>query len=357
MRFFVTDELGTSSLLATAFDSGFMHEGQSRFWRMFSERLAAQDVVLPAESKPDIVRPEYRNVDLVLVWGQWILLIENKVSRAAITRRQLTRYYKATLKSISRGVFLDSDTYSNHDICVVYVTPTESTGAAEFASLQLAEDRKDKKVHLPWAAMLDDLEASFSPHDENDPYARLIRDGCLLTKDLLQKNDAKCKTEETLERIATKAFLDRTQKKVADMMGLETALKLMRWKDPRLDQLYGQLGGDNANVYLDVLDQGTDLTNEDDAVLNGSVQFWIARKALRKYRGRFTSYPRHYWAEMLGLADDTLEIRGHDGKILLENTWSGTCEELERELAGLFCRFLLVCRPFMVADDVDDSAD
>jgi len=357
VKFFVTDEPGTSSLLATVFDPGFMHEGQGSFRKKFAERLAAQDVILPVEGKPAVVQPEYLNVDLVLVWGQWILLIENKVSRAAITRRQLARYYKAALKTISRGVFLNSDTYRDHDICVVYVTPTESTGAAEFASLQLAEDRKDKKVHLPWTAMLDDLEASFPPHDEDDSYARLIRDGCQLTKEILQKHSAKTITADTPERIATKAFLDRMQKKVADMMGLETALKLMRWKDPRMDELYGQLGGNNANVYLNIFDQGTDLTNQDDAVLSGSVSFQIARKARRKYRDRFASFPHHYWSEMIGLAAESLRINDHEVMVLLENTWSGTCEELERELAGLFCRFLMVCRPFMVDPQAPDAPE
>jgi len=355
MKFFVTDEPGTSSLLATVFDSEFMHEGQDEFRRRFSERLAAQDVILPAEGKPDIVRPEYLNVDLVLVWGQWILLIENKVSRAAVARRQLTRYYQAVLKSISRGIFLGQDAYRNHDICVIYLTPTENIGASEFASLQLAEDRNDKKVHLSWTAISADLEASFPSHDQDDSYARLIWDGCQSTKEILQKNATKIITEETPERVATKVFLDRMQKKVADMMRLQTGLKLMRWKDPRIDELYAQLGGNYGNVYFNILEQGTDLTNEDDAILNGSVEFWIARKTLKRYRHKFASFPRHYWTEMLGLPDGALEIRDHEGGILLENTWSGTCEELERELVGLFCRFLMVCRPFMVDPQAADA--
>ena len=49
---------------------------------------------------------EYLNIDLIVVWKPWTILIENKVTTASITGGQLNNYYSVVLKELKRNSFL-----------------------------------------------------------------------------------------------------------------------------------------------------------------------------------------------------------------------------------------------------------
>ena len=115
---------------------------QRCFWERFCKHLKPAGVELPCDHGPQIVLQEYKNVDLVMVWGEWILLVENKVAAASITRGQLVRYYQDTLAAMEQGIFLKSEDMEPEDIrnkriCIVYLTPTRKMGTAEFKSTKL----------------------------------------------------------------------------------------------------------------------------------------------------------------------------------------------------------------------------
>lgn len=80
------------------------------------------------------------------------------------------------------GEFLNDATLRNNRLAVIYLTPTEHQGSIEFDSLQLDPSRDDRKLHLGWPMILDDVNASLVGTDFNDRFARLVSDGCQLVK-------------------------------------------------------------------------------------------------------------------------------------------------------------------------------
>jgi hypothetical protein len=284
MKFFVTREGGTSSLLATAFDpQQFKDERQRAFRERFCGRLRKAGVDLSAADGPSRVEQEYGGMDLVMVWSRWILIIENKVAYASITPNQLQRYYKSVLKQMKHGTFLKDKDAANKRICVVFLTPTANMGLHEFASLELKDtdgERKDTKVHMSWEAMLDDLRQAFPADSAGDPLGKLIQHGCTLSDSILERNrDKSPKFIETDERNATKEFLRDVKTKIKGLMQFDKIFKLNDWKDPDHDLLYGNIAGDDGNVYFTANAAGTNLLNKEQGILNGSLDFRVAGKA------------------------------------------------------------------------------
>lgn len=348
LKFFVTDEVGTTSLLASALDPQFAHQGQQQFRERFCERLRSAGVDLSPDSGPQVVRLEYLSVDLVMAWGEWILLLENKVAAASITRNQLKKEYHVALKEMERGTLLNLEDCRNKRICVIYLTPTDSTGTVEFNSLELHSERRDAKVHLSWKAVLDDLRQAFPEGTSDDLLGAFIRGGCQLTEQILANHLAR-KTEETLEREAIKTFMRLVRGKINEMLRFDQTLKLTDWRDPRRDEVYGHIGGDYGNVYLDVLADGTDLMDAEHSRVRGTVSFKVAGKATKARQDEFCSFPLENWTRILGCnPDDQATLDCNRCELYVERDWEGQAAELADQLAALFCRFLLVFRPFMV---------
>jgi hypothetical protein len=362
MKFFVAREGGTTSLLATAFDpQQFKDERQRAFRERFCEHLRKEHVDLSAADGPSRVEQEYGGMDLVMVWSGWILMIENKVAYASITPNQLNRYYKSTLKQMKHGTFLKDKDAATKRICVVFLTPTANMGIAEFASLDLKSkdgEREDKKVHLSWEAMLDDLRQAFPTDDANDPLGRLILHGCERADSILEKNRVLVPgTIYTEERNATKKFRDAVRSQINDLMQVERINKLTDYNTPDVDQLYGNIAGDDGNVDFTANAAGTNLLNKDQCILDGRMRFKVAAKAPRSIRDGFRSVPSQHWERLLGLDRGILERDDEKSRVSFEEVWEGKYDDLVVEIASLFCRFVVVFRPFMVNHRADVEAE
>jgi hypothetical protein len=353
LKFFVTDEVGTSSLLATAVDPQFAHHGQRQFREKFCARLKPAGVVLSPDDGPQLVRQEYLSVDLVMAWGEWILLLENKVAAASITRNQLKKEYRIALTELERGKVLGVTNCQRMRICVIYLTPTDSSGCVEFDSLELSSKRSDAKVHLSWKDVLDDLRQAFPDEDSNDLLRAFIQGGCQLTETILSERSKPAITE-SLERGEMKKFMKSVRRRIVNMLGFEPTLKLTDWRDPGRDELYGHIGGDLGNVYLNVYADGTDLLNNEQTRVHGRISFKVAGKAPMTRLDDFRSYPLETWARILGFnSDDQVTLDIDRCEFSVERDWEGQSIELAEQLASLVCRFMLVFRTFMISPHRD----
>jgi hypothetical protein len=286
-----------------------------------------------------------------MVWGEWVFLIENKVADASITRNQLNKYYRAILKSMDRGTFLPMHECGKKRVCVIYLTPKETSGVTEFASLELESARQDKKVHLSWNAILDDLKQSFVERDTTDSFGILIRHASELTQDILtERGKNERKTVLTPERSATRDFLRDARKAIDETMRFirSPLYKLTDWNAPNLDEIYGNIASDFGNVYFTVFPNNTTLVDRDDARVNGSIAFKIAGKAPKSRQEMLHSVAPNHWAPVLGIPHDSLRIDEGNSRLVFEHVWQGKYIDVLDQVTSLFCRFLLAFRPFMV---------
>ena len=347
MKYFISGEGGTSSLLATLFNPESKQPGQVEFLQVFCKMLKSEGVSLSTDGPP-VVKPEYMDMDIVMLWDDWILLLENKISSASITRYQLQKYYKSITEKISKGGFLGIKQDQSNNICIIYLTPTKSIGGAEFNSLHLNEERQDAKIHLSWEVLLHDIEEIFLKGTITDPYVKLVRDGIDLTRQLLNENMKRDpKITATPKRIRMNEFMIDVDERIRDMMRLESTLRLTLWRDNQQDQRYGNLDGNNANVYINLSEEGTSIPEKGTFHLRMGFLGKVAEKAPREYKNKFNEYPASYWSAMLALDKDDLVVDTQKHSASVEVNWSGERSQLIQDAAALFCRFLIMFRPFM----------
>ena len=353
MKYFIREEGGTSSLLATLFDPELKQQGQIEFLQVFCERLKSEGVSLSTEG-PQFVEQEHMDMDIAMIWDDWIVVLENKLSAASITRHQLQKYYNLVTDRVSKGSFLDIDEIQSKHICIVYLTPTQDVGVAEFNSLHLNDERQDAKVHLSWQVLLHDIEDIFQKQPVTDPYVKLVRDGIVLTNKLL-KSKKEIKVTETEIRIRMKEFMSEVEERIRDMMRFEPTLRLTLWRDKQADQRYGNLDGNNANVYINIWEEGTSIPEEGNLHLRMGFMGKVADKAPREYKKKFNEYPASYWSAMLALDKDALIIDAQKHDAHVQVNWSGQRSHLIQDAAALFCRFLITFRPFMGESDTSSA--
>src|SRR5262245_47391914 len=123
MAAFITGEDGTTSLLATLLNLEYGHPTQANFRQRFAVHLTAAGISLPHDVAPVVIRQQYMNMDLVIVWQDWVIVLENKVQAASITRNQLNRYYRVALKTMQAGEFLDDAQLAGKRLGILYLTP------------------------------------------------------------------------------------------------------------------------------------------------------------------------------------------------------------------------------------------
>jgi PD-(D/E)XK nuclease superfamily len=342
MKHFVVDENGTSCLLATILDPCFADPRQAVFRESFRSRLLAVGIDVSTEMGPSTIRPEYLNVDLAMLWGDWIVLLENKVAAASITRNQLAIYYDIALKQMQSGSFLDVAVPLACRIAVVYLTPVVTVGAIEFASLTLRPDRRDAKLHLAWADLIDDAWRAF-PGTSTDSFGKLVVDGVKRTAEILSTRPIP-KIAETPARIATISLLRAIRGQVIEMMAHESDLRLLEWLGEN-QGIYGNIGGSDANVYLNDVVIGADALDPSKIRLRAVFSFRAAERAPKAKRDLFAAFRTNHWEQALALPAGTLAIDKR-GYVIHEVLRDGVFQQIVDDLAALFCRFLSVLRPY-----------
>jgi PD-(D/E)XK nuclease superfamily len=343
LKHFVVAEEGTTCLLATMLDPCFGDVRQSAFRDSFRERLATAGISLKDNSVPFVLRPEYLNIDLAMLWDDWILLIENKVAAASVTRNQLSMYYDAALKQLQSGTFLGHPMSPQSRVAMIYLTPSVTIGAVEFVSLELRRDRRDAKTHLAWPDLLHDARRAF-PETSTDPFGRLLADGSSLLEAILRTKPIP-KIAATLERIAAKDLLRRIETRIVRAMGQEPGFRTFGWRGLGVEEIFANIGGRDANVFFDIYADETDAVDPANVRLHATLAFRVAGTAPRSKKNRFAEFPTDHWDREVGLPPGSLSL-DRRGFLVLDIRREGTIDPLVEESAELFCRFLSVFRPF-----------
>jgi hypothetical protein len=361
MKFFISREDGTSSLLATALDPELGDNRQRLFREKFCKyvKSTSSEVDLSPDG-PSVVLTEYRGMDLAMIWGDWILIVENKVA-AAVNEKQLARYYclvRTELGKKKSTLFgLDHQQLAKKRICVMFVIPTDALGRLELSynAAELKSNRRDKKLHLSWQSILNDLDHSFPGSKGNDAFGRIIRDAVQRTKTILLENEKKSsKTIFTPERNATKKFLEQVCKRVKGMMSSKAGLKLSISQGQEWDDVDSHFGGKDGLVKLRIRASTTNLLDKNVAILKGWIEFRLSGKAVKKRSQEFNSIPMEIWAERLGVGPDFLTTAKE--KCLVshrEREWSGKRVDLVEQSASLLHKFLTEFRDFMAPQKVE----
>jgi hypothetical protein len=325
--------------------------GGASFCELFKARLRSAGIEL-TQAGPSYVRPECLNIDLVMKWDDWIILLENKVAAASVTRNQLSIYYDVALRELQKGSFLSLDVSPQTRICVIYLTPTAGVGRVEFEPLKLINDRPDAKVHVYWGDVLADMELVF-PGGVTDPIGRMIADGCSAIRRILKTRHT-VKTVDTPERIALKALLQSIHNIVEQAMIDESTLKLTVWRDPRIEELYGNIGGRDANVYLTLYNVEAKIVDDRNLRIRASISFRVAGTAPTAKRDAFGNIPHDRWLGELGLPPGSLKM-DHRQFLVYDIQREGAIDTIAQDLSSVFCRFLSVFRPFMSSDSTPST--
>jgi hypothetical protein len=115
-----------------------------------------------------------------------------------------------------------------------------------------------------------------------------------------------------------------------------------------MDQLYGNFGGKNGNVYLDLLAEGTRLCNPIDAHLAYRMKFWLTARAPASVRARFAKRSPDDWARLLKVDVSDLDLGGiHRGRIALASRMASNYGGWEEAIAVRFILLSTVFQSFL----------
>jgi hypothetical protein len=155
LRHLISFEGGAVALLATALDRHDNMESkcQSAFWRGFAEKCN-----LPlSDSGPSKVTLEYDGADLIVIWDNWVILIEAKISDKSISRGQLQKYYQKFRPQLGRNEILQG-----LSMVVVFLVPSPSLVVQqEFDGLEVNNIADEKRL-LYWENIVLLFKDSFS---------------------------------------------------------------------------------------------------------------------------------------------------------------------------------------------------
>ena len=335
LRHLIRDEVGTSALLAAALDPELGHGGQAALWRGLAAALG-----LPPEEPVERVACEVDGVDVLVLTASWCVVVENKIDVASVTPGQLGRYYRALRRCRERGESVSGEPIGDRAICIAYLTPDRSAGAKEFAALR--PNPPDRSVHLAWGEVLPLAERAFAAV-EGDA-AALVRAGLTRVRELLaERADRAPKTVMDERRRALEALIEEIQKRVTELVRLEDGLKLTWWRDQRVVEFYGGIGGtDGGNVYCTVHASDSDAT-QTPAEVRATLRFQITAKCGADHSRRFQRVTADDWAAMLGVRPDSIELDAK--RVAADREWRGTRADVVAAAAGEVYRWLVACRP------------
>jgi hypothetical protein len=309
----ISDELGTSAFLATVLDPA---NDDAVF---VESRAAIADVlkrhgVTFSQNAPTLVVCEYFCIDIVAVWAPWVILIENKVAAASVSRGQLKEYYSVALTQLERKGFLPTagEDVSQHPICVVYLTPTKHTGGSEFQSLEFGAGRRDMKVHIAWSELLHPLMSVAGKPD--CPAAWFLGTGLGRVHKVLEAaKKGQLPVDDRRTGIATlmNDLKDRLKKQ-----GSHTReLVYVRWSDRAKEQLYAHGPGRSSYVGLYMSYDGTSFSSNECIQPTGDMSFDVASKHRRRFQGLLAGKSKEEWSQLLGIRSNEALLNVEKGSI------------------------------------------
>jgi len=252
-------------------------------------------------------------------------LLENKVAAASVTSGQLQSYYDAFLLRLSQTDAppgLPSET-SAQPICVVYVTPDKNVGALEFASLALEQGRADKKVHISWKDLIDELLPLSG--SANDWESRFFDDGLERVRNVLDAA-SQGKLPPSDVRSALQALLIELTRRLQGSQDF-AGLSFSRWSDRVKEQLFAAGPARAAYVGLYMSVTGSMFPTAQTIRAVGEISFDAASKLRARLHGTVEATSRYEWSRLLGVPSETIHIDS-DKQIL---AWRFALPEMQTE--------------------------
>lgn len=359
----ISDEVGTSAFLATLLDQknngDVFVQARSAIAEVLKKRIAVALGKCDAEFReaaPTIVEKEYLNIDLVVVWAPWTILIENKVAAASVTRGQLNEYYSVALKQIeckkSDG---DEAVISQQPICFIYLTPTKNTGMIEFGSLKLDSSRHDIKIHMEWNELLEPLKQLTGM---SDSFASSFLTAGLdrIDKVLEAAKNGRLLDSEDGRRARIMALMNNLKERFQNVYEQTSGLVFRRWSDKFKEQLFVTGSTRSAYVTLYVSFGDSQFPSEGRIQASGDISFEVASKHRTRLRGFLAGKPQEEWCKLLGVASGEIQLNLEKGKL----TWGFSLQEMPTEefLLAIEVHFLLFASVFreILVEVVDPKA-
>jgi hypothetical protein len=325
----ISDEAGASSFLATLLDA------RNAVYKPIRRKLAdLLDLPIPEKVEPSIVRREHLDMDLVVEWGDWLVIIENKVCAASVTRGQLDRYYKGADKLRNTG----PDATPTRRICMVYLTPTLTTGKAEFDSLTVSE--VDAKKHIAWPTLCDAIRP-FNKETNGDLAEGLIALGIEAIASLIADRKTAMLVEDEV-RMALRAVLMEMRSSLKD---LYPDLTFSRWSSAEAEQLF--VTGPRKRAYITLYLPYRTSTVENDRLRIS--EFRLAFEMAAKQRKAISDTEFGVLAEsfkqsLMGHGDG-FETLTKERRIFMQyNDLAAQSQDYARELTELFSAAIKMLR-------------
>ncbi len=347
LYFLVSLESGAVALLATALerhgDKGLL-DSQMKFWSSFAELCKLPLSIIG----PTDVKVEYDSTDLLVIWDDWAILIEAKMSSASVRSGQLQTYYDRLRPQLSKKGLLEKAS----SMAVIFLTPP-NVGNTEFEVLSI--DDNDRKLHLDWTAVLSRIESSFSLSQDSSQgeqeafLCSLMLLGVKRIRDMLSDSDAGLKgVIQTDKRRRCRDFTKQVQQRVMALWDNGDIHFNPIWSDAYGDQLYANFGGERAgNVYFVVSSDST--IQEDDSLpstLVGELYFKLSLRATAGYKERFNAVVQ----QGLGAFFESDEVRIEKNTFTVKTPIKLSPQprsELCDKIAGRFCLYLLAFQKLM----------
>lgn len=324
LQHLISNEAGTSAFLGTLLDP-LNDDTVFTQARIAIAHLLKRHGIEVSSPAPTIVELEYLSIDLVAVWPPWILLIENKVASASVTRGQLKDYYSVCLLNLARNGFLNhaGEAVSRQPLCFIYLTPTLYTGMVEFETLELDSSRADAKIHLAWSELLDCLTPLVGKIDDHASW--FFKAGVDRVRDVLEaakagglpENERRCRIQALMNDL--KSRLQKSEQ--------ASGLAFQRWSQQSREQLFATGPARSAYVGLYLSYDGTDFPSAKTIRPVGDISFDIASKHRARLRGLVTTRSPEEWAELLGVASSEIQLNGKKGSL----AWRFSLPEMSTE--------------------------
>lgn len=350
----IADEVGTSAFLATLLDPLYTDDVFVQARSAIAAALKKRGIDF-LEAAPSMVVKEYFNIDLVVVWSPWVILIENKVASASVTRGQLNDYYRVALQQLKLNGFLPkaSESIFQQSICFIYLTPTEYTGKVEFDSLELDSSRHDEKKHVAWNELLEPLKLlAGTPNSAASWFfgAGLDR----VNKVLEAAKNGRLPEDE--RRIRIMELMNALKELLQNDCEQTSGLVFRRWSDQSKEQLFATGPARSAYVGLYMSYDGSQISADGRIQARGDISFDVASKHRTRLRGFLAGKSQEEWCKLLGVASSETQLNLEKGKL----SWGFSLHEMATEefllaIEGRFLLFVSVFREILV-EGIDHKA-
>lgn len=340
----IADEVGTSAFLATVLDPRYTDDEVFVEARGIIAAALKKHGIEFLEATPKRVKREYLNIDLVVVWSPWTILIENKVAAASVTRGQLNEYYSVALKQMEcKESDEDEAVISQQQICFIYLTPAKYTGMIEFDSLSLDSSRRDRKIHMEWSELLEPLKKLTGISDSFS--SSFLTSGLDRVDEVLKaaKNGSLPDSEDG-RRARIMVLMNTLKERFQNIYEQNSGFVFRRWSDKFKEQLFVTGPTRSAYVTLYISYGNSRFTSEGRIQASGDISFDVASKHRTRLRGFLASKSQEEWCKLLGVASGETQLNLEKGKL----SWNFSLGEMPAEefLLAIEGRFLIFASVF-----------